>query len=37
MVKIDLRKLPRAAQDEMRRQAMRLRAELKFPWAKSPV
>lgn len=32
MEKIDARKLPREAQDEMRRQAMRMRAELKLPW-----
>lgn len=32
MGNIDARKLPRVAQDEMRRQAMRLRAELKLPW-----
>jgi transposase len=32
MEKVDARKLPREAQDEMRRQAMRMRAELKLPW-----
>jgi len=32
MEKLDTRKLPREAQDEMRRQAMRMRAELKLPW-----
>ena len=32
MEKIDTRKLPRDAQDEMRRQAMRMREELKLPW-----
>jgi transposase len=32
MEKIDARKLPRDAQDEMRRQAMRMREELKLPW-----
>ena len=32
MEKIDARKPPREAQDEMRRQAMRMRAELKLPW-----
>jgi len=32
MEKVDARKLPRDAQDEMRRQAMRMREELKLPW-----
>ncbi|MDP3871917.1 MAG: IS630 family transposase [Methyloversatilis sp.] len=32
MEKIDARKLPRHAQDEMRRQAMRMRAELGLTW-----
>jgi transposase len=32
MEKIDARKLPREAQDEMRRQAMRLREELHLTW-----
>lgn len=32
MEKIDTRKLPREAQDEMRRQAMRMREELNLPW-----
>jgi transposase len=32
MEKVDARKLPREAQDEMRRQAMRMRAELELPW-----
>ena len=32
MEKFDARKLPREAQDEMRRQAMRMREELKLPW-----
>ncbi|QJD29413.1 IS630 family transposase [Methylococcus geothermalis] len=32
MEKVDARKLPREAQDEMRRQAMRMRVELKLPW-----
>ena len=32
MEKLDARKLPRDAQDEMRRQAMRMREELKLPW-----
>lgn len=32
MQKIDARKLSREAQDEMRRQAMRLREELQLPW-----
>ncbi len=32
MEKFDARKLPRDAQDEMRRQAMRMREELKLPW-----
>lgn len=32
MEKVDARKLPRDAQDEMRRQAMRMREELQLPW-----
>jgi transposase len=32
MEKVDARKLPRDAQDEMRRQAMRMREELNLPW-----
>ena len=32
MEKIDARKLPREAQEEMRRQAMRLREELNLTW-----
>ena len=32
MEKFDARKLPRDAQDEMRRQAMRMREELKLSW-----
>ena len=32
MNKIDARKLPRDALDEMRRQAMRIREELQLPW-----
>jgi hypothetical protein len=32
MEKVDARKLPRDAQDEMRRQAIRMREELKLPW-----
>lgn len=32
MEKVDARKLPREAQEEMRRQAMRMREELKLPW-----
>jgi hypothetical protein len=32
MKKIDARKLPRDALDEMRRQAMRIREELQLPW-----
>jgi transposase len=32
MEKFDARRLPRDAQDEMRRQAMRMREELKLPW-----
>ncbi len=32
MRKIDARKLPRDALDEMRRQAMRIREELQLPW-----
>ena len=30
--KVDAQGLPREAQDEMRRQAMRMREELKLPW-----
>ena len=32
MEKFDARKLPRDAQEEMRRQAMRMREELKLSW-----
>ncbi len=32
MEKVDARKLPREAQDEMRHQAMRIRAELRLSW-----
>ena len=32
MEKVDARKLPREAQEEMRRQAMQMREELKLPW-----
>jgi hypothetical protein len=37
MEKFDARKLPRDAQDEMRRQAMRMREELKLSWIKQPA
>jgi len=33
MKKIDARSLPRDAQDEMRRQAIRMREQLKMTWA----
>lgn len=34
MEKVDARKLPRETQDEARRQAMRMRAELNLSWKK---